>query len=1092
MIPSARSLLRELDRLAFPARQHRIAAIGRSADPGLPRLVAQLAGGDEYSATLALQLAVLSLDTAHIARCLHAPQPRLRASALVAAVRAGLPADVVAAGFDEMPVALRRTLYRAVRKHRDPAVADELYRAAAGRFDDAEAGALLPACSAAVVAAALPGLAHVQVSWGALATRHCAVALDHMEAELARTPRPRWPEVWNRLGDVVVVAAELAPDRAFTLLEGAIGIVPLPAGLWRNASMLARHDPARLLRILLDPRRIGPIPTSRGLWRVLQRADDPDLVALARVLNPTQLGQFLHTLPPSRRPAVYAGIVGDRDLLASGLPIDLIDDLPRDARIAEANRLLGFRSVADDEETRLAVVARTAWADAEPVLVEATTRPSADERASAYRHVIHAAAATRDPDAFGTCLASLTRLRNEQDPVRSAALAAVAAVPAWLFRSADLPVVRRLVTDAVEARDHSWQSSQSVRLLADRLIREGAVAERADVVECGLDALGRMGSGLDMLALHGLDRGLPRGAEHRVFAALRPRIEADAARGRFEVAFALANGLDRRAWGMPLLQEVIDRARHASNDAIVRTAISLWLAPQATRDERVAEVLRTDRSTITIDAVRNAVARRRTDLLDRVLTGRIRGRFLSSDVRHIPWFAGCFDRWLPRQCTRYVELLASVAENSRATTYLRVQAAHTLSGVPGAAPALGRLVYDQEVPVAEAALAGLAWTEYPADSLEELLRWTGTDRARVAVPAAARCARFLSPRTLGELLEPALDGGKITARKEAVRLVVLHRVPGAAERVARVFRAERQHRDVRRAVVSACRSLLDEPVAWQVLAEAAADPATATAIVETRLLDIPERHRARYAVLVRIVAGAPDPVVALPALQVISGWADQDPGAVELLTGLTTDLARTSTWHAAARALVVHAVRTGRPDVVVEAVRALLAVRDVVGPDRDLPARQRVLDVARMVVGSAGSDSGRRIAAALAGALTEETYRESAVELLLAAHPWERADPAGLLAAHEQAETSTLRDRASGTVRRRTEQVVSRLPPDDLLAMATALVAGAPAFALAVVTVAGAATGWATPWRDLLAGLRTDPDPDVRRAALSTFTSPER
>ncbi|WP_156994257.1 hypothetical protein [Pseudonocardia acaciae] len=1090
--------MRELDPLAFPERERRLAAVARELDPvGLRALVSELADGGGYGRALGLRLAVIGGDGGYVEQCLTSADTGLRRRALVAAVRMGVAAEAVVELVDELPAALRRALYQAVRAHGRTELAESLLARVRGRFGDAEAAAVLPGCSGRTVAAVLPELSHAVGSWRALARRHTGVLLDHLEDELGRTPRVHWSALWARVGGAVLVeAAATEPERVFGLLERTAGEVAIPARLRRTIGGLARHDPARLLRLLVDPRRVGPVPGGRRLWRALAGAGDEDLVALARVLGGRQLVAFLHWLPPSRRAAVYAGAVGERDLVAYGVPLGALDELPWWARDAEARRLLALRVVADDPDVRLAVTARTRWESAAPVLAEAIRRPLAEERARAYRLDIAAAAATRDPELFGGHLATLTRLRNEQDPVRAAALEALAAVPPWLFRTGDVPVLAGLITDASQARDCSWQTRSAVNRLATRLIREGAATRRPALADRGLDALGRFGGQVSVPGLAGLDRELPRGAEHEVFAALRPRIEADARRGFFGVALALAAGLGRRAWRMPELQEYVDRARRAPNDSTVREAVRLWLAPPASRAERVERVLRDDRSTITIDAVRDAVGWLRTDLLDQVLTADARGRFLARGVRYVPMFRRCFHAWLPRQCARYRELLAELAGDEQVPQHERVRAIGSMRALPGSTATLRRLAGAKEVADAEAALAALAWTEEPSDVLAELLALADTDRARVAVYAATRCARFVAPGPLGGILAPVLSAPKVTARKEAVRLCAELRVPGAPALVGRVYRAPGQHRDVRRAVISACRLLLDEPAAWEVLTDAStAEPAISTALLETAPDGVPERHRGRYTELVRAVAASADPDTARRGLGVLPSWSRWDAAGPGFLVPLVTDLASTATWRHALTALTTVAATTGDPAPVLAAASGLLAGGDADGHgpdrDRDLPARQRLQALAGEVAAAAAHDTGRPLATALSALLADEPHRATAVELALAAVPWEAADPAPLLAAHELAASAVLRARATGALRSGLGSVVSRLPSDRLLAMARGLAEDAPIFAVAVVGVAGAEAGWQRPWRDLLDRLRDHPDPDVRRDALDTFTGRE-
>jgi hypothetical protein len=174
--------------------------------------------------------------------------------------------------------------------------------------------------------------------------------------------------------------------------------------------------------------------------------------------------------------------------------------------------------------------------------------------------------------------------------------------------------------------------------------------------------------------------------------------------------------------------------------------------------------------------------------------------------------------------------------------------------------------------VAEAALDALAWTDEPADVLQELLAFADTDRARVAVYAATRCARFTTPERLRSLLVPVLRGKKATSRKAAVRLLAEHRVPGALAELAAIWPDAQS--DVKRTIVSACRWFLDEETAWDLLSAAAGgEQAVAHSLLELPPQFIAQRHRARYASLVRAVAVRPEPDVAGRALALQPLWS---------------------------------------------------------------------------------------------------------------------------------------------------------------------------------------------------------------------------
>ncbi|HWO62756.1 MAG TPA: hypothetical protein VNO31_22265, partial [Umezawaea sp.] len=818
MTTSARRLLRTLDPLPFGAREKVLSETARRL-AGTPELDVLLSDLDTDGSTrrTALRIAYVAGHRDHVRRCLSARETAVVRHALGVAVRLGLPVEVFLERLPELPTALRRTLYTVVRRRRATELADGLLAAVRESYGDREAAALLATCSPAVFAAELPGLAHAVANWSTIARHHPDEFLDLVDAELAAMSPAWWPRVLDRLGAGVAAAVLPRPERVLDLVERTLPHAPLPWALVERMAVLARHSPDRLVRILLDPRRTGPTPDRRSLWQALTGVDEADLAGIARLLDGAALVRFLHALPPSRRAAVHSGAVGGR----ADVPLDAVDELPAAARDAEARRLLTLRATADDPSRRLAVTARLAWAEAEPVLREATKRATADERREAYPLYVAAAAASRDPEVFAAVLGTLTRLPNEQDPVRSAALGALAAVPTWLVRPTEADLLVKLMVDAAQARDCSWPTQHAVRTLAAALVREGAVSRRPELLDAGMAGLESLGRHQSWIDLSCLDEALPHGAEHRVFDALRGRFAADAARGRYAVLLALASGLRRRAWHMAPLQDLLDQARSAKDDSVVRQAVDLWLRSPETRDERVERVFRGDRSTITLPSVLNAIGFRRTDLLDDVIGKPLHGRFLQRGVRHVPRFHGCFARWLPRQTAAYAAELDAVASAKRANVHERANAVRSLGRVPGTVDLVRGYLDDREVQVAEAALSALAWTDEPADVIGDLLAHVDSDRARVAVYAVTRCARFAAPEELVGHLGVLLASRKVTSRKEAIRLLAEHHVPGAAALLTAAWDGPHGHRDVRRALVWATGWFLDDEAAWDLLAKAA-------------------------------------------------------------------------------------------------------------------------------------------------------------------------------------------------------------------------------------------------------------------------------
>ncbi len=1110
MALTAARLLADIDRLPHPARTRTLVgtALRLSGTTELDALLTGLYAEGPWAQQVSLRMASVAGHLPHVRRCLDDGPVALQLQAVGPAVRLDIGQDHLLARLPDLSATMRGLLVSAVRGAGDTALADALLEPLRARFGDREAAALLPGCSDDVVARDLAGLAYAVPSWTALARRHPGAVLDHVEAQLGSTPRVTWAPYLRRVTAALAAVSLDEPDRVLAILERADGEVLLNGSMGRVLAALARQAPGRVLELVLSPQRRAGVPEGRTLWRAFTALDDDALVRLARALGHGRLVGLLHVLPPSRRPAVYAGVLGGHDLVELGVPVAVLDELPWGTRHAEARRLLTLRSVDSDRVTRLEVTARLPYAEAQPVLGAAAARPLAEDRAHGYQLLCTAAYGSRDPLVIEGLVASFDRLRNEQDVVRAVALNHLARVPARLVTAAAADLLAAHVVAAVQARDASPATRAAAQNLSVRLLREGVVADRPRLREAGLHGMRDASGHLDHLALAGLAGSLPKVADQLVLDALIPRIRADERVGTVHVVLQLAQSLGRRAWELPELQDRLGMACNNVDDATAKWAMALWLAPPSTRDQRVAELVGKDPSTVVVPAVADALATRRTDLLDKVLAKAPRGRFVAKGVRIVPSVARHCDKWVPRQVDRYRALLGSVVGDLKANSWERASALRLLGRVPGSADLVRAYLDDPMPQLADTALAAIAWTDDPAAVLPVLLARAGGDRAHVAFSAATRCARFVVPDALAAPLAAVLRAGKVTARKEACRLLAEHRPPGALATLTAELAWPDQHRDVRRAVVSSLRHLLDSEDAWTALGGVPADGPVATALLETGPDWIAPRHRPRYALLVRDVASHPDLDVATQGMWMLSSWVqwDETGALVELAADRSTDLDRhgSTAWRAGVASLA-RAAELGAERPLLDVVRALVAAhvsRDLAEFDageRDLPARQRLQQVAWVVSNSARLHSSNAATARAVSNLLgdHELLADLAVAPALEAVPWavpaEAApallDVAGLAAATPvldvvlDAVASMAHARLISVDPAGTHEVVRRLAADPR--------PEAGWIALALLEQQGEQHGWDDARRAVLRELRRHPELTVRVAAVRVLTGSE-
>jgi len=1105
------TLIASLDPLGYPQRMRRIASEARRlAAGGEPdALLDELAGGDAYERQLGLTMAgVLGLSD-RIVGLLGDPLYRLRRQALFMCIRYPQADDALIATVADAPAAWRADLVRAVRASGRAALADRFIDSCRAQLTEDDAARLLPACTTQTVSRLLPELAHARIPWGSLGTRHPESVLDFAAQRLAELPKPLRTAWWDRCGAGVAAAADRLPGRVLDLLELYRTPGPLPAQVRPKVSLLVRADEGRVLRLLTAPD--GDLQEelrflSRSVRKHLARTGLPEVQVWGRAVRgaPAQFADLLNALPPADRAGFYDAVTADQDPARTAIPVAVLDALPHARRHAEARRMLTLPSATDHEVLRLQTVARLPWEQARPELLAATRAADADERATAYPLLIHSAGASGDPRVVALMLSEhLGRLRNEQDPVRRGALTALAAVPAGLFDDASAGALTTIATDALEARDTSWQSRDALRSLACKVLAHHALTGNDDLLAWALTVFEQLAGTMWGMSLGRLSHTLRRGQEKDVYQALAPWIRRGADHGDHELALALAEALARRGWALTELQGALSDAIRRGTNTTASRAICLWLADPAPRDERVAELVRWDPTTAVLPPVARVLSTRRTDLLDPYLTGAVlEGQFVASGTRWFP-LLDSWERWLPRQQTAYGRLLAQVAADEGVWIQERAAAIRRLGRLPDPDQhTILRYADSAEVPLAEAALGALAWGEDPAAALRLLFAHADGDRARVAVYAATRAARYAAPSVAAQTLRAVVQSptAKVTSRKEALRIAAQVGIPDTVGLLSDAWHADRQHRHVKATVAARLRDRLDDPRSLPILREAAiGEPDIAAPLLRTHPLDLPVRHRADYGDLIATACRALDPKISVVAFNAAPKWYPWTPSIADVVCAAVTDLDRRGE-RCAPSTTPLHLLLTGMPlGQYLDVLSTLLDADASDSPtdalaQRDRPARRRLQSITRAttLIGLTNQAATRPILRAAARVLAARPgYLYQAAQLAATAVDLD-ADPEQV--ADDLRQLATLTAGRPGPATTAAAQLTDRIErcdpwnPTSVLAAARVL-AGNPdpvagLIATRLLSAAGPELSWPAPWRAVISTLRTHPEPDVAELAL--------
>ena len=1111
MITSS-GLLREVDRLAPGERIGRTVARARelqAADPSrLSTILADLMAGDAYGRRLGVVMAEAAGRADVLGAATADPDTSVASLALSAA---GLGDEAIVEMLQSGPLQWRRLIYRRLRRERRTALAGRLLPVVRERWGDGEAAALLSVCDAATVAAHLPDLAYTVGSWAALARWHPEVLVRFAEADVSGLDPAATRRWWTENDSLIEALVELSPAAVLTLAEQHLS-GPLPSVLTRRLVRLLAVDPTRVLTLLIAAPPSGQTAplvwlSRTGAQRLATVA--PDLLAeFFRVTNagPRNLRAVLRAVPPAQRADLFDRVHAGRAVATEVIPFDQLALLPAARRHAEAARMLALPEVSRDRDAQRATAAYLSGPEARARLEAAITAPDADEREAGYRLLIENAGRELDGPQVVELLTWLSRIRNERDLVRAGVLSALSRLPFRLLVPAAVPALDRLVRDTLDARDTSPVSLGALTRLAFRVLWQSA-AHLDDADPAGRTLAGWALATLEQLGgwnTHALTPGdrlaatLRRGQEEALWQHVSGPIGAALERGEAGPLLRLATELGRRAWPITGLQEMLGRATASTQDATIREAARLWLAPSATRPERAGRLVSADASMIRLDSVWNVVQLRRTDLLERhVLRGEpLRGRFATQGWWLPEVSPAVVLLWNAEQQAAYRRLLRRALDDQGSPRRFRATVARRLAGTPGGGPdAVASLIEGDDELLAEAALTGLAWSFRPDRALPVLLAHLDGDRARVSAYAASRCARFATPQRLAELLPPLLAGSrKVVVRKEIAHLLEVTRPPGALEALLTAWNRTDQHRDVRIAITAGLVPFFGDSRAAAALAEAAnsSPEHLALAVAGVSRRRVPTAQRPAFAQLVRKVTGHPDGPAAAAAVTALIEWFRWAPEAGDDLLARLLELERLDVWRFAVATAARPQVWTFAPDLPARLATGLIAHLDEgpdAGPLSDRPARQRLDGLVEAFCHSdddlrLSPDAGLQLSAVLAR--HDLNVPAARILVLLAA-------PAGGVETYLEAAADLLGDRPAAAAR-----LAADLPPGDWalervgavvdrLTVRPEIAAGL--FAVAATRASSEHGGWREPWAQRLRALRRHPQPDVRDAALRVHTA---
>ena len=955
IISKKKSLLKELNSLGYSDRIQKIIFLANDMDDTEYRkLLYSLLEDGQYEANLALIGATVIRDCEIVKKALvhNKNSIRIKASKLLAKYGS---ADEIENEISNLSYECCKKFLNTIRNLNCREKADRLFPIVYSKYGAEQARIIFPICSHEIVEKYIDEIGHEIYNWYKIAVYHRDIFMNYFKKSLEEAKDRERVYVWNRFSDGVNA---LVMSNGQFILDCAINFQAsdnMYSILEKYFGVLARKDSSKVYNILLSEecrKEFLCYGVPKCLLKKKESFTINQWIKIGRILKDknNHIINILQALPYSNREEFFYGIYDENEINKKIFNVQILKELPHKLRSKIAMNILNIKEVINDKYKYINILACCDIEFSREILEKETKSSNAEDRSLALKLMVRSTAVSRKE--ISETLSYLSRIKNDQDPVKREVLEELSNCPPLLFKNVDVNNLEVISNSVLEARDTSYDTLSYLGKFAFKILKYNVDKNDCELFKFALNVLISISKRRGRLFLFKLS-DIRKEFQNIIFQAFYPFLKDSNKRESYECTIQMAGLLGKHGYYIVKLQELLKEAVMSNNIGCSKQAAKYYLACPENRDERVKEMLEIDKSFICVDEVFFHLHRRRQEWLDIYIKGiLIKGKFLSGKTIYLIPAVDGFNKYLPYQQKNFSELLEKVSSNSKYSYYERHRAIHAAAKMPDInLKYFNSFINSSEVCIVESALHALSTTEEPEKAVEVLINNLDGDIAKIAMYSIPRCIRNVNPQLAGKVINKLLkrEHLKITVKKEVIRLLGDYRSKENIELLLNEAEKENVNTDVQIAIGHSIRKYLDHESAWKVLGRfvESNENNVIKSLLNQNPNELSKKYRNEYLKLILKIASLNDNEISKTALNRMKNWISVDDVSIaDFAYKVLIDLNDISRWKQALDLLIAVAVYDNINKYLIDIVKFMVNVKITkdmnVQCERDMPHRQRL------------------------------------------------------------------------------------------------------------------------------------------------------